>query len=290
MAEAAEAVEETAAPAEEVTTTEETAAPASGIPDTWREDFAAGDEAKLQRLSRYASPTAVVDGLIAAQQKISSGEFKQVTPFPAEGTDEAKAEWRANNGIPEAADKYGLEYEDADDFDKTALSNLAATALERNMTPDQAKTAADWYFDMQDLQREERLNQDKTEQQASEDSLRAEWGDDYRGNVNRIQGLLDTAPEGVKEKLLGARFDDGTALGNDPDALKFLIDMALQINPATTLVPGAGDNIHGAISDELDTLKGMMGHKNSDYWKGPKAEKLQARYRELMTAQERIKK
>jgi hypothetical protein len=34
----------------------------------------------------------------------------------------------------------------------------------------------------------------------------------------------------------------------------------------------------------------MMANKQSEYWKGPKAESIQARYRELITARERLAK
>ena len=258
--------------------------------DTWREDYAGEDDGKLAKLAKYASPTAAFDAMIAAQNKISSGEFKQVTAFPAEGSDEDKTTWRADNGIPEAPDKYDLTGVEFDDEDKPVVDSFLASAHGANMSPDNVKATLDWYYQNETAQEEARIEADNELQTASEDTLRAEWGNEYRANVNRITGLLDTAPEGVKDKILNARFQDGTPLGSDPDSLKFLIDLALQINPATTLVPGAGDNINGAIADELAELESMMGSKTSEYWKGPKADKLQARYRELVDAQERMKK
>ena len=124
----------------------------------------------------------------------------------------------------------------------------------------------------------------------SEDKLRAEWGEEYRANINRIDGFLDTAPEGMREKILNSRMDDGTMLKSSPEIMKFLVDTALTVNPATTLVPGGGDNILGSITDEINNLKTLMGNKNSEYWKGPKAESNQKRYAELLDAEMKMDK
>ena len=45
---------------------------------------------------------------------------------------------------------------------------------------------------------------------ATEDELRAEFGPDYRVNVKIANELLDSAPGGLKNKLLAGRMADGT--------------------------------------------------------------------------------
>ena len=47
-------------------------------------------------------------------------------------------------------------------------------------------------------------------------------------------------------------------------------------------------NIGAAIGDEIAGLEKQMRNKNSEYWRGANAEKLQARYRELVGARERM--
>lgn len=263
------------------------------FPDTWREDYAGDDEGKLGKLSKYASPHAAFDAMISAQTKISSGDYKKAEPFPADGSDEDKAAWRTSNGIPEAPDKYEFNFENGlviGEDDAPIIDDFKEFAHSRNQSPESVQTAIEWYYANMEKNLETQNTADKELETKTEDVLRAEWGDEYRAHQNRIEGLLDTAPEGVKDNLLNARFPDGSMLKSNPDAMKFMIDMALQINPATTLVPGAGDNIAGAISDELANLKTMMGDQNSEYWKGPKADAHQARYRELLEAQQRMKK
>lgn len=261
-------------------------------PDTWRENYAGEDEGKLEALSRYASPSAAFDGLIATKGMIRSGEYKKVSEFPTEGTDEEKSSWREGNGIPVSADKYDLSFKDGlviGENDKPIIDDFLEFAHSGNMSPKDAQSAIEWHYHNEEKIVEAMAESDAKIQSETEDALRAEWGTEYRANVNRINGLLDTAPEGVKDKIWGARFDDGSPLSSDQGALKWLIDMALQINPATTLIHGAGDNIAGAIEDEMKNFEGMMGNKNSEYWKGPKAEGNQKRYLELTKAKEKMK-
>jgi hypothetical protein len=260
--------------------------------DDWREKYAGEDADKLARVSRYASPTAAFDGLIALQNKVRSGEFKSTAPYPTDGKPEEQAQWRAENGIPEAPDKYDLTFDNGlviGEDDKPIIDDFLSFAHDKNLSPDAVKAAVEWKFQHEEKMAEARAEQDAEVQQSTEDALRAEWGNEYRANINRITGLLDTAPEGVKDQILGARFQDGTPLASDPGTLKWLIDMALQINPATTLVPGAGDNVLGAVEDEIKTLEGMMGNRSSEYWKGPKAADMQKRYRDLVAGREKMK-
>jgi len=240
----------------------------------WRNEWAGDDEAKVEHIGRYASVNAALDGGYAAKLKVSSGEYKKPEAFPGEGSDAEKASWRAENNIPESAEKYEFEGNEA----------LAQIAFDNNMTPADAKLALDWHESQGEAQLTALENADQQDLESSEDSLRSEWGTEFRTNMNKVHGFLDTAPEGFKEQLLDARLKDGTMLGNSPDALKFLAGLALQQNPTTTLVPAGGD-LQSAISDEIKELESMMGNRASEYWKGTKADDNQARYRELVAAQ-----
>ena len=91
----------------------------------------------------------------------------------------------------------------------------------------------------------------------------------------------------MKEQLLGARLPTGEMLGNNPDALRWLSGLQREINPVATVVPGTGANAMQAIETEISELKGLMGDRKSEYWKGPTAQKNQARYLELITAQQK---
>ncbi|HUV52105.1 MAG TPA: hypothetical protein VMW64_03420 [Dehalococcoidia bacterium] len=273
---------------EEVEVAETTEVPeTTGWGESWRQDYAGEDASKLEQLGRYASPNAAFDALFSAKQKISSGEYKSALSFPADGTPEDQAAWRSSNGIPEAADKYELG--DFGEDVQPAIDSLTSLAFENNLPAGAAKVAATWYLEQQNAAIEAQNDADSEVRETAEDTLRNEWGNEYRTNMNKIHGLLDTAPEGIKDEILGARLASGVPLGSDPSALKFLVDLALIQNPTTTIVPPGGDMVD-SITDELASLQTLMKNPSSEYWKGPKAETNQARVRELNDAMSRMQK
>lgn len=262
--------------------------PAALWPEDWRQRYAGEDEKKLKQLERYASPQAALDALFAAQAKIRSGELK--TALKPDATPEEVAQWRSDNGIPESPDKYEVKLPDglvASDEDKAVIDGFLKSAHEANMHPDQVNKALAWYMDQQEKLADQRAQADAQIRQQTEDVLREEFGPDYRRNIKAVDELLSGAPGELKDRLLGARLSDGTPLGNDPDAIRWLVGLARELNPIGTVLPGSGSNATQALADEKAGIEALMGDRSSEYWKGPKAAQLQARYRELITAEEK---
>ena len=253
-------------------------------PENWRELYAGEDEKKLNQLNRYTSPTAALDAMLAAQQRIRSGELK--APFPEKGTEQEQNQWRIDNGLPESPDKYELKFDDGlivGDEDKPIIDDFLKSAHGANYTPTQVKAAVKWYYDSLEKQSEFVHEQDKIDQQAAEDALRAEWGNEYRGTSNRIQAMFDTAPGELKDQILGGRLADGRPITASAEAMKFFASLALQINPATTLVPAGGDPA-GSIEDEIKKIENTMRTDRKAY---NADEKMQARYRQLLEWREK---
>jgi hypothetical protein len=261
-------------------------------PDNWRQIMSGGDEKMLKQLERYSSPNDVWAKAKTLETDLSSGKFKSVKPFPDKGTPEEQTAWRAENGIPEAPDKYDIKLGEGiviGEADKPLIDDFLKFAHAKNVPQAEANAAVQWYFDFAERQAQERHDADMQAKQTFEDTMRAEWGPEYRPNINAINAIMDMGPKGLKDRLLQGRLADGTPLGSDPDFLRLMSNIARTVNPVTTLTPGAGANMAQAIADELTTLKGLMADRSSEYWKGPKAEKNQARYRELVDAQKRHK-
>ena len=260
-------------------------------PEDWREQMSGGDEKALKQLGRYATPNDVYNKARALEQRMSSGELKAVAPFPAEGTDKEKSAWREENNVPLEA-KYELKMPEGfviGEADQPAIDSFMEFAHANNMATPDVNAAINWYFQNQETAAEARNDLDTEFQTKNTDELRAEWGDDYRGNVNRINGLLDTAPQDVKEAIMGARLPDGNPLGSDAGVLKYFAQLAHEVNPVTTLVPGSGANAMNAIADEISKIEGLMANRQSEYYKGPTADKMQSRYRDLIEARDKSK-
>lgn len=255
-------------------------------PADWRQKYAGEDPKILKRLERYGSPKAALDALFAAQAKVS----EKGTRLREGATPDEVAQWRTENGIPDAPDKYELNLPNGlviGDADREGVADFLKQAHEANMLPSQVNQAVAWYLDKQEQVVAAQAARDEETRMAAEDELRAEYGPEYRRNVVIANQLLDSAPEGVKDRILAARGPDGVPLGNDPSMIRWLVGLSRELNPIATVVPGSGTNAVQAVENELADLRKMMGDHKSEYWKGPKAANLQARYRDLTTAMQK---
>lgn len=259
-------------------------------PDDWRDTASKGDAKIAARLSRYASPEAVATALIAAQNRISSGELKPQLGKSASA--EEVAAWRAEQGIPATHDKYDLDLGNgfvigADD--KPLVEKFLQAAHGSNQTPDQVKASLRAYYEVNEEITAQRAGNDRRIQEESTETLRADWGPDFRRNINLVHNLLDTTTsKELKESFLGGRLADGTPIGSSPEALKMLLGLALVNNPTATVVPGAGGGNQGeALDDAISKIEKVMRTNRAAY---NKDEKMQSQYRDLLTARETMNK
>lgn len=257
-----------------------------GWGETWRKDYAGADEKLLKRLERYASPKAAIDALVAAQNKINSGELK--APLAENATPEQLTAWRKENGIPEKAEGYlenlpqGLVI---GDDDKPIFETFVKGLHDMNIDPKVAQYAVKWYNEFQEKTATDRIAADESLKVTTEDELRSEWGNDYRTNINSIHGLLDGAPAGVKDAVLNARTADGTPLVGTSTVARWLVNVAREINPVHSIMPGSGGNVGKSVNDEIASIEKMMREDRPAY---NKDDKVQARYRELIDARDKL--
>lgn len=254
-------------------------------PADWREKASKGDEKVAQRLGRYASPEAALDALIAAQNRISKGELKPVLGKNA--TPEQLKEYREANGIPEAPDKYDLKDVKLDGIQPELLDVVLQEAHATNQTPEQVQATVRAWGKINQAIAEQRYEADVNLQKAGEDALREEWGPEFRRNINLVHGLLDgSGSQELKTNLLNGRLADGTPIGSSPDALKLLASLALIQNPTGVVVPGAEANPLQGVEEEIAKIEKVMRENRPAY---NKDEKMQARYREMLEAREKLK-
>lgn len=262
-------------------------------PEDWRTKIAGTDEKALARLARYSSPKDLGNALQSIQNRIGAGELRSTLPKNA--TEEQIATWREENGIPAAPDKYDLKLADglvigADD--RPLIDNLLKSMHKVNAPASIASEVVNFYYAEVERTEAARHEKDTVAARTASDALHAEWGAEFRPNMNMIEGLLDTAPAGVKDLIKFGRLSDGTPIMAHPDSIRWLNNMAREINPVTTVVPNAGSNISGAIDDEIKKHEKNMGAPkgSADYKAYWNDEKAQARYRDLLNASDRSKK
>jgi hypothetical protein len=253
------------------------AAEVKGIwPENWRETVSKDDAKMLQRLGRYGSPEDVAKALIAAQNRIASGELKPV--LGKDASPEELKEWRQAHGIPEAPDKYDLGKDvKIDEQDKPLFDVIMKAAHTSNQTPEQVKATVKALSSVKEAIAEHQEKQDQTFKQQGEDALRSEWGNEFRRNINLVHGLLDgSGSQQMKEDVLSARLSDGRPIGSSPEAMKMLLGLALIKNPTGVVVEGGSGVTGEGLRNELEKLQKIPAMK--------KTQQQDERQRSLITA------
>lgn len=270
-------------------------APSPAAEQNWRDTYVAsrGNDPKLKaRLERYSDQNAAIDALMSVQQKIGAGELRSNQPFPEQGTDAEKNEWRAANGIPPEPTKYDLKLKPGTvlgEEDKAAVDAFLKHAHSRNVGGPAVAAAVEWYLaskEAADAAQEQRDNQLKEQ---IDEQLRTEWGGDYRKNKALVQAFLDTGPQGTRDAILNARKPDGTPLVSDINVVRWLVDKARDYNPPIATVPGDDVTALANVDREIaDLVRQSAAPRNSadfaKYWK----EGGDKRLRELNQAKERM--
>lgn len=229
-------------------------------PDDWRVKLAGEDRKLMNQLERFGSVADLFKSYKELTAKISSGSLKSA--MPKEATPEAIAAWRQENGIPDSPEGYDLSFDNGliiGESDKPMVNEFLSAMHAKNASPEVVKAAVGAYYDLLAKQEAARDAADSDFKNTALSDLASEWGGDFKRNVNMISSLLDTAPPEVREKIAAGRTPDGNLMGNDPSVMRWLNQLAREVNPAATVVPGAGASAPAAIADEMRSIEGKMG-------------------------------
>ena len=258
----------------------EAGADKSAWPDDWRAQMANGDARAARLLERYTSPDAVGKALISAQQRIRSGDVK-LRPGP-EATEEQRAQWRLEHGIPETAQDYDVpilldgRYEDLDEFGKASIDAFRGTFHDLDMPPEHADKIMSVANDVALQQMERQAETDAMRQQETEDALRMDWGAEYKKNIQLNAQFMQDRLGDSWQSFVTARTPEGLRLADDPKFNKFINQMA-RSEGGTVLQTGetaAGHNVQARIEE----IRKIMSTDYSKY----KREGLDVEYSKLL--------
>ena len=285
-----------AAPAEPIITpAAEPAQEPEAANDDWRAALVGEDEKLLKFLGRFQSAKAFAE---AAHKNVQLVRDRTGHKLPENPSEAELAEYRKQNGIPETPAGYHEKLDDliVGDDDKPFVNQYFEAMHKLHAPPGLAKAGLSVYYGIVEEQALAQAERDSEVNQQGVDVLREEWGGDYRRNLTAISNYAATLPEPVREMLVGkdmgngirdfSRMPDGTRLGDNPEVLKWLASVALEANPLATVVPGAGANQASSIAEEMAAIEKTMRENRGAY---NKDEKMQARYRELIEAQQKQK-
>jgi hypothetical protein len=268
-------------------TGDEGAAAPGKWPENWRDEMASGDAKLRARLDRFTDPRAILDFALNAEKKISSGQAK--TELKADATDEEKAAWRAENGIPEKAEGYEPKVEGLvlGEADKAMLDTFQKHAHAKNWSPDQFNQALEWYAAEQNAAQDRQYEADHAFKAEAEGKLRQEWGPEFRPNINAIANLMSTLPGDLGERLVNGRTADGKRIGDDPAFAGWLASMSREMNPAASVLPSGTPSTPQNVDARIAEIKEIMVNDNRKYVNSPA---LQTEYMNLVTAREKLQR
>ncbi len=236
------------------------AAPATW-PDDWRDLMAkevGGEDKKavaqeLKRLQRFASPMAVWGSQRELETKLT-GLVR--VPGPKASEDDVAA-YRKALGVPETVDGYFEKLnlgkgKVLGEADKPVAESFATALHAENATPGQVSKAIGWWLDYQQAAEDQRQENDGTFQKQTEIDLRKEWGAQYKPTSAAIKTLYDDLPPQVRDIIDGGRSATGNLLGNDPDFMRWLGSLALDLYPAAQNYGADGTT---PVSDRLTQIR-----------------------------------
>jgi len=271
-------------------------------PKDWREQVAkhasAGNEKvydrELKRLQRVTDPAAIYGNYREAETKISSNKaiFK---PGKDATEDDIKAYHKAL-GVPEKPEDYienlKLPHDQTiGDEDLEVANEFAQEMHQAGANQEVMNKALNWYYERQELAAAAQDDADEAQKHAAQEELKEEYGASYNRRTAGIASLFAEAPGGTDvangdslySRLIGGRLSDGSLVGNDPDVVRWLANLAGDVNPAgVTLPDGLGTT--QSVNDEIKSIEKIMRTDKREYFKNHAG-----RYAELLEARQKIK-
>jgi len=272
-------------------------------PNDWRQRVAdhagAGDpkavKRELKRLERVTDPNSIYGMYRELEGKFTSGNIIKMPDKDA--TEEDVSAYHKALGVPESAEDYLKDFAPENgavlgDADKAMAESFVKALVPAGAPKQVLDTAVNWYFKNEEEQASQLDEMDETFRQTSERELKDEMGPAYKRKVNNIASVFAKAPggadvkneESVYARILGGRTSDGKLIGNDPDVTRWLAAMAQEMNPAGSIVEDAEDG-GKTLDARIKDIETQMRKDRPAYNKDPQ---MQAEYRELLDARERI--
>ena len=257
---------------------------AGKLADTATPDEKVEHDKLLAELKRFNSPADVAKSNREKHKLLSNGTLKKALVKNA--TEADIAAYRKDHGIPEAPEKYDLGVPIntvLSDLDAEMLADWAKKAHGAHAAPEVVRAGTAAYLEMRDRVTEQITERNAEAKSAVTEELRAEWGADYKANIDGVSSLLKNSPSAAVNDLLSAVTADGVQLLNNPDVVRWLAGHARELGyVGATVVPSGGD-IGKSIDSELADLRKQMG---TPEWE--KNAKGQARFMQLFEAQNRM--
>lgn len=216
----------------------------------WR---AAIEDEKLREFAgKFASAADLTKAAFEFRQKLSKG----VQP-PGEGSsDEEKAAFRKALGVPD--DKTGYQFEmpegvEATEADKAFQDRMAAIMHETGVPASQAKALNKAWNDIAAEATAEAERVATSAREASQATLRKEWGADYDANFNLAGRVVKSHASPNFINLLETTVVNGQKLGDHPDLVRMFGNLGRRMDESGFIGAASADE-RSSIQEQINEI------------------------------------
>lgn len=207
-------------------------------PEDWRDKLSSGDEKVKNLLGRYTDPAAMAKAFkeLRAQYDARDKSKDPAPELPENPTDEQLAEWRKAKGIPLKPEDYEFEVpegKELSDGEYDILMDFAKEMHGNNVPADMVKKISGWFLNYEDVIAQRNADRAYQARSETEEKLRAEWGADYKANVNLMANVLQEHLGSKSAEFLAQPLMDGTRIGDNEMFIRLMAEVSRKIGGST---------------------------------------------------------
>lgn len=254
-------------------------AEAAAWPEDWRDQLAGGDDKLKNLLSRYTAPDAFAKAFKELRAAYDSRKpaKDEAGDLPENPTDEQLAAYRKAKGVPEKPEDYEFEVpegKELSDSEYEILMDFAKTMHGKNMPASTVKEISSWFLEYEDVIAQKRADAAYQARMDTEEKLRAEWGPDYKANVNLMSNVLQEHLGSKASDFLSAQLTDGTRIGDNEVFIRLMAELARKVGGSTaelytTDVHTAGTSLEARKAELMKLMNDPNPIERKKYWSEP---------------------
>lgn len=252
-------------------------------PEDWRDKLSGGDEKLKNLLARYTSPDAMAKAFKEARDAIAKKPSKEeVADLPENPTDEQLAAYRKAKGIPEKPEDYEFEIpegKELSDSEYDILMDFAKEMHGKHVSKDMVKAISSWFLGYEDVVAQKQADAAFQARTTTEEKLRAEWGGDYKANINLMSNVLQEHLGTQTGEFLSMTMLDGTKLGDNETFIRLMADMSRKIGGSTAElytsdVATTGQSLEARKAELMKLMNSSDPIERKKYWSQPVQEEM----------------
>jgi hypothetical protein len=246
-------------------------------PENWRDQLAGSDDKLKGLLGRYTTPDAFAKAfkeLRTAYDSRKPAKGEDPGELPENPTDEQLAAYRKAKGVPDKPEDYEFEIQqdrELGDNEYEIFMDFAKAMHGQNVPKDIVKGISSWFLDYQEVVAQKAADIAYNARQETEEKLRAEWGGDYRANVNLMSNVLQEHLGSEANAFLSKTFTDGSRLGDNETFVRLMAEISRKVGGSsaelyTTDVNTSGKGLETRRAELMKMMNDPDPQVRKKYW------------------------